>query len=95
MDQVVQTVKEIERREHEEEDARAHIDGFYCPPGMIEHPVLYVDPRHEGASDKDEEGRGASFKQPFKNIITTINRAKHRARMEGYPIQVRLAPGVY
>ena len=95
MDQVVQTVKEIERREHEEIDARSNIDGFYCPPNMIERPVFYVDPDHEGASDDEDDERGLSVEMPFRTIAAAIDRAKHTSRMEGTAVQVRVAPGVY
>ena len=95
MDQVVQTVKEIERKEHEELDAKATIDGFYCPPNMAERPILYVDPDHEGASDTEDDERGESVEKPFRTIAAAIFRAKHVSRLQGTPVQVRLAPGVY
>ncbi len=87
----------------------AALDGFYCPPGLEEAPVVYVDPKHGAAEDEaidlslgePEDGlagegeRANNPERPFVTIGAALEYAGELNMGGGRPVQVRVMPGVY
>ncbi len=95
MNQVMEQSEEVERRHEARADEEATIDGFFCPQGMSQNPRLYVDPDHEDAADREDEGRGESVDKPFRTIRAAIRHARQLTRHQPKPIHIRVMPGVY
>ncbi|MEM1349191.1 MAG: hypothetical protein AAGI01_11590 [Myxococcota bacterium] len=72
-------------------------DGFYCPPGMQNSPILYVDPDSLVASDELEalDARVNAQESPFLTIGAALEAAHLLAHRGDCRVQVRLAPGIY
>jgi hypothetical protein len=88
--------RQADAGDEESEDVPPDVDGFFCPPGYADAPVLYVDPDHEFASD-DLAGEDPvdEPERPFETIEGAIAMAR-QLREEGHDgVMIRLLPGVY
>jgi hypothetical protein len=76
---------------------RSDIGGFYCPPGLEDAPVLYVDSQNGAASDEMDEldARVNQPERPFATIQAALDRAHRLFMSSRTPVQVRVSPGVY
>ena len=82
---------------NEQPAAPAQIDGFFCPPGFADKPVLYVDPSSSDASD-DPAGEDSinNPDRPFQTVQGALKFARELVTTEGHKgAMVRLMPGVY
>jgi len=92
-----------ERHDHHEHEKKAAPkftttkDGFYCPPGMQDAPILHVDPDSLVASDdlRTLNTRINAQEYPFKTIEAALEAARLLAHRDSCRVQVRLAPGIY
>ncbi|QDG51666.1 hypothetical protein FIV42_13175 [Persicimonas caeni] len=89
--------QEAEKARPRGRGAGADIDGFYCPPGLEDAPVLYVDPSNLAASDAmdDLDSRVGNPERPFETIQAALDRASKLFTTTRGPVQVRVSPGVY
>ncbi len=95
MAQVGIQLNETRRMEAIKKDETATIDGFYCPNGMSQLPLLYVDAAHELAGDDSEDAELGSRDRPFGTLTSAIRRARKIVRETRQGVQIRLMPGVY
>jgi hypothetical protein len=104
VDALVNYVEEQEAdREQADRPARrparrepAAVGGFYCPPGMEDAPVLYVDSAHDAAGeDGARDDRVDNPGRPFATIGAALEAARALASKRRCRVQVRVMPGVY
>jgi hypothetical protein len=76
---------------------RGDVDGFYCPPGLEDAPIFYVDPQNGAASDEMDalDARTNNPERPFVTIQAAVDRAQKLFMSSRSPVQVRVSPGVY
>lgn len=95
MAQVGVQVNETRRMEAIKKDEVATIDGFFCPTGMSQLSLLYVDAAHELAGDDSRDEELGSRDRPYGTIASALKRARQLVRESRHGVQVRLMPGVY
>ncbi|MGM0559044.1 MAG: hypothetical protein ACQEVA_21850, partial [Myxococcota bacterium] len=82
---------------HQQHVSDGAIDGFYCPPGLADSAVFYVEPDHTSASDftEDVDKRVGNKDAPFETIGGALQAARTFIQRTQSLAQVRVAPGVY
>lgn len=79
-----------------QDDLPRDIDGFFCPPGYHDKPILYVDPAHEEASDElAGEDPVGNPERPLKTIGVALKMARELLEEDADGVMLRVAPGVY
>lgn len=72
------------------------IDGYFCPPGYHDKPIVYVDPGHAAASDEIAgEDPVGNKDRPFSTLGGAIEMARQLLEESKDGVMIRVMPGVY
>ena len=72
------------------------VDGFFCPPGYHDKPIIYVDPGHSAASDElAGEDPVGNKDRPFSTLGGAIAMARKLLEEGAAGVMIRIIPGVY